>query len=138
MSQSEDRTKVSVSEEVIKQLFKDLKDSRVHKCCPKVFGSRFERKIKRDIEKHQKELVVLRGKREEVEEKLEAKKKEVKDLKEEERSLYDGNREELEDYFLEWEQDKLVKNEEKARTLLKDSIECAKLELRRRRMMKSL
>ena len=78
MSYSEEEAKIS---EIAEQLFKDLKESRVHKRCTKVSQIRYEQKFKREIEKHQKELVVLRGKRREAEEKLEAKKEEINNLK---------------------------------------------------------
>ena len=121
-------------EEVLNQTLKDLKDSR-HKRCTKAFQSHFEQKIKREFKKHQKELILLRGKRREAEERLEAQKKKFYSLK---------DRYDLSLFFslkgldvLKLELNKVLKEEEEARLLRNNSIKSGILELARRRSLRS-
>ena len=132
MSYSEEEAKIS---EIVEQLFKDLKESRVRKRCTKVSQIRYEQKIKREIEKHTKEMVVLRGKRREAEERLEAQKKKFYSLK---------DRYDLSLFFslkgldvFKLELNKVLKKEEEARLLRNNSIKSGKLELCRRRSLRS-
>ena len=132
MSDSEKETKIS---EIVEQLFKDLKESRVRKRCTKVSQIHYEQKIKREIEKHKKKMVVLRGKRREAEKKLEAQEKVFYNLKD----IYDLNL-----FFslkgldvLKLELNKVLKEEEEARLLRNNSIKSGILELARRRSLRS-